>query len=128
MRQVNNDSSVMLKLAKKHCSSIAWGIDLFGSPAKQTLQSMEFSARGKYFSPLEILRQATSYNAELFKLSSLRHPYQEGALGVVEEGAYADLLLVDGNPLQDMEVMMIPCKNFRIITKDGIIYKNTLVN
>jgi imidazolonepropionase-like amidohydrolase len=59
-------------------------------------------------------------------LSGLRHPYRQGALGIVEKGAYADLLLVDGNPLQDIKLMADPGKNFRIIMKDGVIYKNTL--
>jgi imidazolonepropionase-like amidohydrolase len=44
----------------------------------------------------------------------------------VEEGAYADLLLVDGNPLKDILVMTKPDENFKIIMKDGVIYKNTL--
>lgn len=47
-------------------------------------------------------------------------------LGVIREGAYADLLLVDGNPLEDIEIMTEPGKNFRIIMNDGMIYKNTL--
>ena len=53
-------------------------------------------------------------------------PYQDGPTGVIEEGAYADLLLIDGNPLENIEVMTDPEKNFRIIMKDGKIYKNTL--
>jgi len=56
----------------------------------------------------------------------LRHPYTEGALGVIEEGAYADIIIVDGNPLDDMELMVDPATNFKLIMKDGVIYKNTL--
>jgi imidazolonepropionase-like amidohydrolase len=110
MRQVNEGSANLLKWAKK----------------KQAQQPKEFIARAEFFTPYEILKQATSDNAELFKLSGLRHPYQQGALGVVEKGAYADLLLVDGNPLQDIKLMADPGRNFRIIMKDGVIYKNTL--
>ena len=65
-------------------------------------------------------------NAELFMLSGKRHPYQEGALGVIREGAYADVLLIDGNPLKDIELMFNPKKNFNLIMKDGKIYKNTV--
>lgn len=126
MRQVNEGSANLLKWAKKHGVKIAWGTDLFGPPAKQAQQPKEFIARAEFFTPYEILKQATSDNAELFKLSGLRHPYQQGALGVVEKGAYADLLLVDGNPLQDIKLMADPGRNFRIIMKDGVIYKNTL--
>jgi len=99
---------------------------LFGLPAKQAEQPLEFTARAEFFEPVEILRQATSINAELFSLSGLRHPYQEGVLGAIEVGAYADILLIDGNPLKDIEIMTNPEKNFRIIMKNGVIYKNTL--
>ncbi|MDH3874009.1 MAG: hypothetical protein OET07_07640 [Desulfobacteraceae bacterium] len=69
--------------------------------------------------------QGTSRGAELIELSGPRNPYP-GKLGVIEEGAYADLLLVDGNPLENIDLIGDPEKNFAIIMKDGIIYKNTL--
>lgn len=128
MRQVNEESSKMLELAKSHSVKISWGTDLFGSPEKQAFQPMEFKACTRYFTPLEILRQATSINAEMFELIGLRHPYREGLLGVIEEGAYADLLIVDGNPLENIEVMTDLGKNFRVIMKDCVLYKNTLPN
>ena len=68
----------------------------------------------------------TSNNARLFELSGKRHPYQEGPLGVIREGAYADLLLVDGNPLEDVSILGDSGKNLSLIMKDGVIYKNTL--
>jgi imidazolonepropionase-like amidohydrolase len=126
MRQVNTDSDIVMRLAGKLGVKVAWGTDLFGPPAKQALQPLEFRARARYFSNVEILRQATSLNAELLELSGLRHPYTEGALGVIERGAYADIILVDGNPLDDIELMVDPATNFRLIMKDGVIYKNTL--
>lgn len=126
MRQVNERSANLLKWAKKHGVRIAWGTDLFGVPAKQAQQPKEFVARAPFFTPVEILKQATSENADLFKLSGLRHPYQEGPLGVITEGAYADLLVIDGNPLEDISIMTDPEKNFKVIMKDGKIYKNTL--
>ncbi len=55
----------MLKLARKHGVEIGRGADLFGTPAKQAFQAMEFKARAEYFTPVEILRQTTSLNAEL---------------------------------------------------------------
>jgi imidazolonepropionase-like amidohydrolase len=61
---------------------------------------------------------------ELLKLSGDRNPYP-GDLGVIKEGAYADVLLVDGNPLDDITVIGV-LDNLRIIIKDGKIYKNTL--
>ena len=126
MRKVNKESELVVNKARELGVKISWGTDLFGPLEKQALQPLEFRARAKYFSNLEILRQATSGNAELFELSGLRHPYQEGALGVIREGAYADMVLVDGNPLEDIEVMVDPKVNFKLIMKNGVIYKNTL--
>ena len=71
-------------------------------------------------------KQATYNTAQLVKLSGPRNPYQDGVLGVVEPGAYADLILVEGNPLEDINLMVDHEKNFSVIMKDGEIYKNTL--
>jgi imidazolonepropionase-like amidohydrolase len=68
---------------------------------------------------------ATGNTTELWKMSGLRNPYTEGDIGVVEEGAYADLLLVDGNPIEDLGAITDP-DNLKIIMKDGEIFKNTL--
>ncbi len=73
----------------------------------------------------ELLKMATSVNAELLALSGLRSPYP-GKLGVVEEGALADLILVDGNPLENIQLIADPAKNFFIIMKDGKVAKNLL--
>jgi imidazolonepropionase-like amidohydrolase len=68
---------------------------------------------------------ATGTNAQLLALSGKRNPYP-GKLGVVEEGALADLLLVDGNPVENIKLIEDPARNFVLIMKDGRIYKNTL--
>jgi imidazolonepropionase-like amidohydrolase len=80
----------------------------------------------RWFTPFEVLKMVTSTNAELLMLSGPRHPYQEGPLGVIEEGAYADLILVDGNPLENLDIIGDADKNFVGIMKDGKIYKHTL--
>jgi len=67
----------------------------------------------------------TADNADVLALSGLRSPY-EGKLGVVEEGALADLLLMDGDPIADIGLIEDPAKNFVVIMKDGNIYKNTV--
>jgi imidazolonepropionase-like amidohydrolase len=114
------------KNAKKVGVKMSFGTDILGGLQIATFQTQEFLARSKYFSGYEILKQATSNNAELFERSGKRHPYQEGALGVVKVGAYADILLVDGNPLEDISLLADPAKNLKLIMKDGKIYKNTL--
>jgi len=68
---------------------------------------------------------ATGTNAELLALSGNRNPYP-GKLGVVEQDALADLLLVDGNPLENIRLIEDPAKNFLVIMKDGQIYKNSI--
>lgn len=70
---------------------------------------------------------ATATNAELLAMSGKRNPYA-GKLGVVEEGALADLLLVDGDPLGNLQLVADPERNFKVIMKDGKTYKNTLVS
>ena len=79
----------------------------------------------RWYSPAEALAMATGTNAELLALSSKRNPYP-GKLGVVEEGALADLLLVDGDPIANINLVADPDKNFVVIMKDGKVYKNTL--
>jgi len=69
---------------------------------------------------------ATHDNAELLAMSGPRNPYQEGALGVIKEGAYADLILINGNPLENLDLVADPDKNFVLIMKDGKIYENTI--
>jgi len=114
------------KLAKKYGVKMAWGTDTFGSLELIAAQSEEFAARAKYFSNIEILRQVTSLNGELLTLSNRRNPYPDAKLGVIEKGAYADMIIVEGNPLKDVALLGQPAKNIKLIMKDGKIYKNIL--
>ena len=91
---------------------------------KKTLND-EFTLRKKWFSNAEILKQATAINGEILALSGPRNPYP-GKIGVIEEGALADILLVNGNPLEDISILTEPEKNLALIMKDGKIYKNTI--
>ena len=71
----------------------------------------------------EVLKMGTGDNAQLLALSAPRNPYP-GKLGVIEEGAMADLLLVDGNPVENINLISDPGTNFVVIMKDGKIYKD----
>ncbi|MGH8012753.1 MAG: amidohydrolase family protein, partial [Candidatus Binataceae bacterium] len=84
----------------------------------QRSQLREFEMRAPLDHPCDIIRSATSVNAELLM--------QQGSLGVIAAGAYADLLVVEGDPLSDIGVITDPRKNLKLIMKDGIIYKNEL--
>jgi imidazolonepropionase-like amidohydrolase len=79
----------------------------------------------RWYTPAEALKTATADNGELMALSGFIDPYP-GKLGVVEEGALADLLLVDGNPLENIKLIEDPDEHFLVIMKDGTIYKNTV--
>ena len=80
----------------------------------------------RWLPPYEALKMATSVNAELLALCAPRNPYIEGALGVIEESAYADMILVDGNPLENLDLVADADPNFVMIMKDGKIYKNNI--
>jgi imidazolonepropionase-like amidohydrolase len=105
---------------------IAWGTDSLYSPASAAKQGKLVTKLKNWFTPYEALKMVTSTNAEVIYLSGPRNSYQEGPLGVIEVGAYADMLLVDGNPLENIDLVADADKNFVVIMKDGKIYKNTL--
>ena len=113
------------ELAKKYKIKTAWGTDVLFSRAMAAQQGAILASLTRWYTPAEALVMATSTNAELLALSGKRNPYP-GKLGVIEEGALADLLLVDGDPLANIDLIADPEKNFLIIMKDGRIYKNTL--
>ncbi len=82
--------------------------------------------RKRWFKDVEILRQNTSSAGKWLAKSGTKNPYREGPIGVIKEGAYADMILVDGNPLGDVSVLAEYNENIKLIMKDGKIYKNTL--
>ncbi len=113
------------KLAKKYGIKTAWGADILGDAGAASRQGQYLAMMVRWYTPAEALKMATADNGELMALSGFINPYP-GKLGVVEVGALADLLLVDGNPLDDINLVANPDKNFVVIMKDGRIYKNTL--
>ncbi len=126
MREVKAGAVEEMELAKKYKVNLAFGTDYAGSVTEDTSILAEFTSRVRWFKPVEVLKQATSENARLFKLSGKLHPYQEGELGVVQKGAYADILIYDGNPLNDINVIVDYRKNLKFIMKDGQVIKNQL--
>lgn len=112
-------------LAKKYNLKTAWGTDTLFNPEGATRQGAKLAKMVRWYTPAEVLKMATSTNAELLALSGPRNPYP-GELGVVEAGALADLLLVNGDPLANIQLIEDPEQNFLVIMKDGVIYKNLL--
>lgn len=113
------------KLAKKYGIKTAWGTDMLFDPSRTVDQGGILASMTRWYSPYEVLKMATSGNAELLALSGPRNPYPR-PLGIIKTGAYADLILVDGNPLQQIKLVADPDKNFVLIVKNGVIVKNTL--
>jgi imidazolonepropionase-like amidohydrolase len=118
-------TDVAYRMARKHKLKTAWGTDILFSAALARRQGGLLAKLERWYTPSEALVMATGTNAELLALSGKRNPYP-GKLGVVEEGALADLLLVDGDPLKDIRLIADPAKNFVVIMKDGKLYKNLI--
>jgi imidazolonepropionase-like amidohydrolase len=113
------------KLAKKYKIKTAFGTDILFDAEAAATEGAKLALLVRWYTPAEVLKMATADNAQLLALSGKRSPYA-GSLGIVAEGALADLLLVDGDPLADIQLIANPAKNFVMIMKDGKIYKNTL--
>ncbi|AGT07917.1 metallo-dependent hydrolase [Paracoccus aminophilus JCM 7686] len=123
-QEVISGSDRLYQLAKKYHLKTAFGTDVLFSEAMARRQGEMLVSLKQWYTPAEILRQATSTNADLLQLSGLRSPYI-GRLGVVEKGALADLILIDGDPLINID-LLADSENIRVIMKDGKVYKNSL--
>ena len=113
------------QLAKKYKLKLAFGTDCLFDARLAKRQGAQLAKLTRWFTPYEVLKIATSTNAELLAMSGPRNPYKN-KLGVIAENAYADLILVDGNPIANIKLIEDPEKNFLLIMKDGVVYKNTL--
>jgi len=115
IKYVLDIGSNQLEVARRHGVKMVYGTDLIGPIHRH--QSMEFKIRGEVLPAIEVIRSATSYAAELFKM--------EDQIGRVRAGLRADLLVVDGNPLEDLGLLQDPSK-LSMIMKDGDIYRNVM--
>ncbi|MGS1094192.1 amidohydrolase family protein [Aquamicrobium terrae] len=123
--EVSQGTVRAFELGKKHGVNMAWGTDILFNPKGTAAQGRHLAKIARWFDNHEVLSLATGRNAELLALSGPRNPYQ-GKLGVIEAGAMADLLVVEGDPLQDISVVADPDNTMKLIMKDGRIHKNTL--
>jgi imidazolonepropionase-like amidohydrolase len=125
-KSVNAGATQMFKWARKHKVLIVTGGDMFG-PAYNTRQADNMVWMKKVgFTDLEIMKMGTSSAAEVLSWSGGMNPYKDGPLGVVKAGAYADLIIVKGNPLKDVSILNDYKETFKVIMKDGKVLKNTL--
>ena len=105
-----------LEICKRHGVPVAYGTDLLGQ--LQVAQSEEFSLRARVLSPAEIIRSATTIGAQLVRM--------EGRIGCLKEDAFADLLVVDGNPLKNLSLLQEQGRYLAAIMKGGCFHKNRL--
>jgi imidazolonepropionase-like amidohydrolase len=124
-RMVFAGTARTFELAKKHKIKTAFGTDILFSARLAQRQGELLAKLAGWYTPAEALAMATRTNAQLLALSGKRNPYP-GRLGVVENGALADLLLVDGDPIADIKLVKDAAKSFLVIMKDGVVYKNLL--
>jgi imidazolonepropionase-like amidohydrolase len=123
--QIIAGTNTLYGLAKEYRIKTAFGTDMVFSRRWTERQGLMLTHLTRWYDNADILKMATSVNAELLAMSGPRNPYP-GKLGVIEEGALADLLIVDGNPIDDVSLMARPDSAFMIIMKDGKICKDTL--
>ena len=105
-----------LEICKRAGVPVGYGSDLLGQ--LQVDQSREFALRREVLSPIEIIRQATLVGAEILRMPD--------KLGMVKPGAFADILVVDGDPIRKLELLTGQGENLSVIMKSGHFHKNTL--
>ncbi len=112
------------EMAKAFNVKTAWGTDILFSPQNLPSQGRQLAKLTRFYDALDLLATATGRNGELLRLSGPRSPY-DGKLGVIEPGAFADILVADGDPTASLDFLSDPDTNLRMIMKDGVIYKDT---
>lgn len=123
--EVSNGTDRAYRLAKKHGVKVAWGTDTLFDERLGARQGAQLVKLTRWYSPAEVLTMATSGNADLLALSGPRNPYP-APLGRVTPGAWADLLLVDGDPLADLTLLADPQRSLAVVMKNGVVHRNQL--
>lgn len=123
-REICAGTDQLFGWATKHGVKLAWGTDLLFEPDHDDLQSAMLVRLGEYMSTVDALKLVTSGNAALFRMAGERDPYRSARLGEITVGAWADVLLVDGDPTTDLALLGDPAKNLSVIVKDGVIVKD----
>lgn len=124
-QMVIDGTDTAFTFARKHNVKLAYGSDYLFNPKQNLAQGADVVKLLQWFSPVETLQLVTKKNAELLNLCGARNPY-DGKLGVIETGAFADMILVDGDPTVDLQLIANPDENFKVIIKSGQVIKNTL--
>jgi imidazolonepropionase-like amidohydrolase len=124
-QQISDGTVRAIELGRQYKVKMALGTDILFSPKGTATQGKQLAKFARWYDNAEVLRMLTSGNADLVELSGPRNPYP-AKLGRIEAGAYADILVLDGNPLEDISLIADPDRTMKLIMKDGRIHKNTL--
>lgn len=140
-KKVNENGKTWIELANKYKVNLGWGSDvvIVTKPVWRNSRDFQITQWGRAFGNFRTLKAMTADNGKLMALSGVMNPYPAAKLGVIEVGAYADIILVDGNPLEDLAVIGASPTMFDtpprptpsvdtipLVMKEGKIYKNTL--
>jgi imidazolonepropionase-like amidohydrolase len=123
-KQMVAGTDTAYRLAIKHGVKVAFGTDTLFDAKLATRQGAQLAKLTRWYKPAEVLQQATIRNAELLTLSGDRNPYP-GRLGVIADGALADVILVDGDPVADISLIERPGETFHAIVKAGQLVKGS---
>jgi imidazolonepropionase-like amidohydrolase len=124
-RKVNEGADRMMRWVAEHDVDAFAGADMWPFTLIP-ITNQDLVVRKRWFSDVEILRQNTSNAGRWLAKSGTKNPYREGPLGVIEVGAYADMILVEGDPLGDVSVLADYDNTIKVVIKDGEIYQNKL--
>ena len=124
-KAVNKGAINAFQLMKKYKIPTVFGSDMFAEQWPVAIENL-FPALDIGYTPYDILKGSTSLPGKILIERSAKNPYEDGPLGVIQKGAYADILIVKGNPLEDLTILR-DRNNLQLIMKDGDIFKNTLV-
>lgn len=124
-QQIAEGTARAVELGRKHKVKLALGTDILFNPKGTATQGKQLAKFAQWLDNAEVLRLLTSGNAELLRLSGARNPYP-ARLGRIEAGAYADLLVIDGDPLENISLIADPDRTLKLVMKDGRIHKNAL--
>ena len=125
-KRVSEGTVRAYELAQKYGINTGWGTDILFNAKNTATQGKQLAKLTRFYDPLTVLAQGTQKNGELLALSGERNPYKGAALGQITTGAYADLIIADGDPTLNLDFIANPADNFHLIMKNGKIYKNTL--
>ncbi len=123
---IRRGEALTTELINKYDIPIVFGTDAFGDPVRVDAHQLDdFRFFKKRFGSFKGIVAATGNIYEQIKLTTYQNPYPEGKIGVLEEGSFADLLIIEGNPVEDLDILA-DRNNIKLIMKNAVVYKDTL--